>query len=695
MSGDSLGKRGENEGRASKCDERKFLESPADIRIAVTGSQLKLNEKGREVLSFTLTIRNPTNEDLWKIEKAYADFLQLDTKLKSSTTKAVSSKIGKLPDKALFTTHSPTKNDQRKVQLELYTQNVLELCRHSPEMIAFLSTNVLDAAKQSAGETGANVSGTIKEGYLFKKGKNFGAWKSRFFVLRSGGAFEYFESQKDRTSLLGGIKLKYVFVSRQSGTAPLDGLPTSDDGTDTQSGNDTDYRHAFMLTEYKKSCFAPEAKEKGGEQFSESRVISRHILCAENDEERDEWVRLIAREIKLVRPDTTRNGRKPVDERGEVAEPSQQQQPGPTIEDRAQPIDIKMAPGRDARVQDIQQEDPFSAPSQPSTGFGQSPDEAPVQSETPEEHPVAPRRTASIAIMSTSNEALSLAHAMGGGRAGTTSSSSPSKGRTRNFVDDNERVMMQAEPPPLLSPEESRERGQSAAVNIPQAGSKATDKKSKRITTFNWGKKSKDQLSSSNSRSQTLNDRGRRVFGVPLDQAVAISRVREDLQLPAVLYRCIEYLDAKNANEEEGIYRLSGSSSVIQGLKAAFDAEGDVDLLGSQQFYDVHAVAGLLKLYLRELPSPVLTKELQRSFLHVMDLADREERIFELARLVALLPIPNYTLLKILMAHLVRVVRRADINKMNIRNVGIVFSPTVGVPAGVFTLMMAEYASVF
>lgn len=61
------------------------------------------------------------------------------------------------------------------------------------------------------------------------------------------------------------------------------------------------------------------------------------------------------------------------------------------------------------------------------------------------------------------------------------------------------------------------------------------------------------------------------MFGVPLEQAVNVCRIKDDLALPAVVYRCIEYLDAKKANEEEGIYRLSGSSSVIQGLKAAFD----------------------------------------------------------------------------------------------------------------------------
>ena len=71
------------------------------------------------------------------------------------------------------------------------------------------------------------------------------------------------------------------------------------------------------------------------------------------------------------------------------------------------------------------------------------------------------------------------------------------------------------------------------------------------------------------------------------------------------------------AFNEEGIYRLSGSSAVIHNLKDRFNHEGDVDLLGSGEFYDVHAIAGLLKLYFRELPVSVLTSEYQRDFLNI------------------------------------------------------------------------------
>lgn len=61
----------------------------------------------------------------------------------------------------------------------------------------------------------------------------------------------------------------------------------------------------------------------------------------------------------------------------------------------------------------------------------------------------------------------------------------------------------------------------------------------------------------------------RAVFNVPLEYALAIAQIAT---LPAIVFRCIEYLEAKHAEEEEGIYRLSGSSAVIKGLKDQFNA---------------------------------------------------------------------------------------------------------------------------
>lgn len=120
-----------------------------------------------------------------------------------------------------------------------------------------------------------------------------------------------------------------------------------------------------------------------------------------------------------------------------------------------------------------------------------------------------------------------------------------------------------------------------------------------------------------------------------------------------------------------------------------------MDLLSAEEYYDIHAVSGLLKMWFRELPGNVLTNELLKEFLNVMDLIDRRERIRELGRLVSLLPLANYTLLRTLSVHLIRVVQNAGQNKMTMRNVGIVFSATLGIPTGILHLLLAEFDYIF
>jgi hypothetical protein len=110
----------------------------------------------------------------------------------------------------------------------------------------------------------------------------------------------------------------------------------------------------------------------------------------------------------------------------------------------------------------------------------------------------------------------------------------------------------------------------------------------------------------------------RQVFGVALEQAIEQAQVQPGYELPAVVYRCIEYLNFHKAKLEEGIYRLNGSAAVIKGLKERFNQEGDVVLLEEEGYYDIHAIAGLLKLFLRDLPASILTSELHKDFLQVI-----------------------------------------------------------------------------
>lgn len=67
----------------------------------------------------------------------------------------------------------------------------------------------------------------------------------------------------------------------------------------------------------------------------------------------------------------------------------------------------------------------------------------------------------------------------------------------------------------------------------------------------------------------------------------------------------------------------------------------------------------------------------------------------ELARLVSELPRPNYALLRALVAHLILIIQNSARNKMTLRNIGIVFSPTLGIPAGIFSEMITNFGPIF
>lgn len=88
---------------------------------------------------------------------------------------------------------------------------------------------------------------------------------------------------------------------------------------------------------------------------------------------------------------------------------------------------------------------------------------------------------------------------------------------------------------------------------------------------------------------------------------------------------------------------------------------------------DPHTVAGLLRLYFRELPEPLLTFDLYDSFIesHKKGVS-QEQRVKITKQLVNQLPQPNQILLQFIIAFLARVVRFSDVNKMSKSNLGVI-----------------------
>jgi len=100
----------------------------------------------------------------------------------------------------------------------------------------------------------------------------------------------------------------------------------------------------------------------------------------------------------------------------------------------------------------------------------------------------------------------------------------------------------------------------------------------------------------------------------------------------------------------EGIYRLSGSATHIQQLKAIFDNDASrVDFRNPTAFYhDVNSVAGLLKTFFRDLPDPLITRERYSEFIQAARIEDDIVRRDSLHALINSLPDANYATLRAL-----------------------------------------------
>ncbi|KAL1613070.1 Rho GTPase-activating protein [Paraconiothyrium brasiliense] len=158
------------------------------------------------------------------------------------------------------------------------------------------------------------------------------------------------------------------------------------------------------------------------------------------------------------------------------------------------------------------------------------------------------------------------------------------------------------------------------------------------------------------------------VFGVTLDQLFA----RDGSPVPLVVYQCIQAVDLYGL-EVEGIYRIPGTSSHIQHMKALFDSDAtQVDFRNPEAFqHDVNSVAGLLKQFFRELPDPLLTRDFYTKFIDAARIDDETMRRDSMHALINALPDPNYATLRAIMLHLRRVEQSSEVNRMSTANLGI------------------------
>ncbi|XP_033004340.1 rho GTPase-activating protein 22 isoform X1 [Lacerta agilis] len=165
------------------------------------------------------------------------------------------------------------------------------------------------------------------------------------------------------------------------------------------------------------------------------------------------------------------------------------------------------------------------------------------------------------------------------------------------------------------------------------------------------------------------------IFGQRLEDTVQYEKKYGKHLAPLLVEQCVDFI-REHGLAEEGLFRMPGQANLVKELQDSFDC-GEKPLFDSNT--DVHTVASLLKLYLRELPEPVIPFARYEDFLSCGQLLskDKGEGTQELARHVRSLPQANYNLLKYICKFLDEVQSHSSHNKMSVQNLATVFGPNI------------------
>ncbi|GAA6106727.1 active breakpoint cluster region-related protein [Tachysurus ichikawai] len=150
---------------------------------------------------------------------------------------------------------------------------------------------------------------------------------------------------------------------------------------------------------------------------------------------------------------------------------------------------------------------------------------------------------------------------------------------------------------------------------------------------------------------------------------------QERVLVPHIVRACVDEVERRGL-EEEGIYRISGATNEIQALKQAFNTNY-WEAMSKVRNVDVNVVSSTLKLYLRELPEPLIPAAYFQRLSKAMDLTDPNLRASTMFSELHSFPDVNRNTLLFLLHHLKRVAEKEELNKMSLCNLATVFGPTL------------------
>eukprot|EP01080_Neovahlkampfia_damariscottae_P005361 gene5361-9169_t len=159
-------------------------------------------------------------------------------------------------------------------------------------------------------------------------------------------------------------------------------------------------------------------------------------------------------------------------------------------------------------------------------------------------------------------------------------------------------------------------------------------------------------------------DLTKKVFATEIEEIMKREDETEDC--PKIYKQLIQYVK-ENGIQTPGVFRISGDTDSIASCRLRIDKGEEIDW----NLMNIFVATSLLKLFLKLMPTPMLTFKLYSSFLEILGLED-DEKIEKLKNLISELNHVNQVMLNLLMDLMVSITDYSKENLMTETNLAVV-----------------------
>lgn len=174
--------------------------------------------------------------------------------------------------------------------------------------------------------------------------------------------------------------------------------------------------------------------------------------------------------------------------------------------------------------------------------------------------------------------------------------------------------------------------------------------------------------------AQVAEHQGRASVAALFQVSLRELHVRTGCALPPAIESLLREVESRGM-AEQGIYRISGAKQSVDALRKALCTRAvSASALAR---VDVHVIASTIKLWLRELPEPVVPYAFYHRLLETEEIGDQARRVRAMSHLIRAFPRSHYHALERIAVHLAMVARGSKVNLMAPHNLGLVFGSTL------------------